>query len=183
MVTFLNGRLVVSHGDITAFRGVSPSAIVNAANSSLLGGGGVDGAIHRRGGGRILQDCREIRRSRYPDGLPTGEAVITGAGRLQVDYVIHTVGPVWHGGDRGEPALLRAAYRNSLLLAAQHGVREVALPAVSTGVYGYPSALAAPEVLGVAEQILAGHRLPERVHLLFFSAADQTTFLDAVRTA
>ena len=179
----LDGRLVVSHGDITRFHGASPSAIVNAANSSLLGGGGVDGAIQRRGGAHIVQQCREIRRSRYPDGLPTGEAVVTGAGRLPVDYVIHTVGPVWHGGDRGEPELLRSAYRNSILLAARHGVREVAFPAISTGVYGYPPALAAREVFAAVERSLTGRRLPERVHLLFFSAADRNTFLDAIRTA
>ena len=183
MVTLLDGRLAVSHGDITGFRGASPSAIVNAANSSLLGGGGVDGAIHRRGGEQILRECREIRRSRYPDGLPTGESVTTGAGRLQVDYVIHTVGPVWHGGNRGEPELLRSAYRNSMLLAARLGVREMAFPAISTGVYGYPPALAAREVHATVGQVLAGERLPERVHLLFFSTADRDTFLDAVRTS
>ena len=183
MVTLLDGRLLVCHGDITRFGGAAPSAIVNAANSSLLGGGGVDGAIHRRGGERILDECREIRRSRYPNGLPTGEAVITGAGRLPVDYVIHTVGPVWNGGGRGEPELLRSAYRNSVLLAARAGVREMAFPAISTGVYGYPPALAAREVLAAVEQVLAGRPLPERVHLLFFSAADQTTFLDAIRSA
>lgn len=182
MVTLLDGRLRVSHGDITRFRGAAPSAIVNAANGSLLGGGGVDGAIHRAGGGQILQECRQIRRSRYPDGLPTGQAVITGAGKLAVDYVIHTVGPVWHGGDRGEPELLRSAYRNSLQLAAGHGVREAAFPAISTGVYGYPPALAAREVFAAVQECLAGLRLPERVHLLFFSAADQDTFVDAIRS-
>ena len=183
MVTLLDGRLLVSHGDITRFRGASPSAIVNAANRALLGGGGVDGAIHRAGGAQILEQCRQIRRSRYPDGLPTGEAVITGSGRLPAGYVIHTVGPVWYGGDRGEPELLRAAYRNSVLLAARYGVREVAFPAISTGVYGYPPALAAREVLAALEHSLAGRPLPERVHLLFFSAADQNTFLDAIRAA
>ena len=183
VVSLLDGRLLVSHGDITRFSGAPPSAIVNAANSSLLGGGGVDGAIHRRGGARILDECREIRRSRYPDGLPTGEAVITGAGRLAVDYVVHTVGPVWSGGGRGEPELLRSAYRNSILLAAHHGVREMAFPAISTGVYGYPPALAAREVLAAVGHALAGRPLPERMHLLFFSAADRGTFLDAIRTA
>jgi O-acetyl-ADP-ribose deacetylase (regulator of RNase III) len=182
MVTFLDDRLAVSHGDITQFRGTAPSAIVNAANGSLLGGGGVDGAIHRAGGGQILQQCREIRRTRYPDGLPTGQAVITGAGSLPVDYVIHTVGPVWHGGGRGEPELLRAAYRNSLRLAAEHGVREVAFPAISTGVYGYPPALAAREVFAAVAESLASHRLPERVHLLLFSKADRDTFLNAIRS-
>ena len=183
MVTLLDGRLLVSHGDITGFRGASPSAIVNAANSSLLGGGGVDGAIHRGGGEQIRRECGEIRRARYPDGMPTGEAVITGSGRLPADYVIHTVGPVWHGGSRGEPELLRSAYRNSMLLAAQHGVREMAFPAISTGVYGYPPALAAREVHAVIAAGLAAQRLPERVHLLFFSAADRDTFLDAVPTS
>ena len=183
MVTFLDGRLLVSHGDITRFRGAAPSAIVNAANGSLLGGGGVDGAIHRAGGRRILRECREIRRSRYPDGLPAGQAVITGAGTLAVDHVIHTVGPVWHGGARGEPELLRSAYRNSLRLAAEHGIREAAFPAISTGVYGYPPALAAREVFAAVAERLAGHRLPERVHLVFFSATDRDTFLDAIRSA
>ena len=183
VVALLDGRLLVSHGDITRFRGASPCAIVNAANRSLRGGGGVDGAIHRRGGKQILDECTEIRRSRYPDGLPTGEAVITGAGRLAVDYVVHTVGPVWNGGGGGEAELLRSAYRNSMLLAAQHGVREIAFPAISTGVYGYPPALAAREALAAVEHGLAGRALPERVHLLFFSAADQATFLDAIRSA
>lgn len=183
VVALFDGRLLVSHGDITRFSGASPSAIVNAANNSLLGGGGVDGAIHRRGGKQIRDECEEIRRSRYPDGLPTGEAVITGAGRLAVDYVVHTVGPVWNGGGRGEPELLRAAYRNSMLLAAHHGVREMAFPSISTGVYGYPPALAAREVLAAVGHALAGRPLPERVHLLFFSATDQAAFLDAARTA
>lgn len=188
MVTFFDGRLVVAHGDITLFRGAAPSAIVNAANSSLLGGGGVDGAIHRRGGAEILRQCREIRRSRYPKGLPTGDAVLTGAGKLSVEYVIHTVGPVWHGGDRGEPALLLAAYRNSLLLAAEHGIREVAFPAISTGVFGYPPEHAAREVFGVMQQFLAptagrAPQLPHTVHLLFFSEADRQTFLEACRSA
>ena len=180
MSRFAGGRLVVACGDITEFHGTAPCAIVNAANSSLLGGGGVDGAIHRRGGPRILEQCREIRRSRYPQGLPTGAAVMSDGGRLPADYVIHTVGPVWHGGDRGEPELLRAAYRSSLLLAAEHRVTEVAFPAISTGVFGYPPALAARAAYGVIEEFLAARRTPQRVHLIFFSEADERSFLDAV---
>lgn len=180
MSRFADGRLVVARGDITEFRGTAPCAIVNAANSSLLGGGGVDGAIHRRGGPRILEQCREIRRSRYPQGLPTGAAVMTDGGRLPADHVIHTVGPVWHGGDRGEAELLRAAYHNSLLLAAEHRVTEVAFPAISTGVFGYPPALAARAAYDVIEEFLGAHRTPRRVHLIFFSEADERCFLDAI---
>lgn len=180
MTTFAEGRLVVTRGDVTKFRGEAPTAIVNAANSSLRGGGGVDGAIHRRGGPRIPEQCRAIRRARYPQGLPTGEAVITDGGRLPADYVIHTVGPVWRGGDRGEPGLLRAAYRNSLLLAAEHAVTEVAFPALSTGAFGYPPDQAARTAYGAIEEFLASHRQPQRVHLMFFSEADERVFLEAV---
>ena len=170
---------MVARGDITEFRGATPCAIVNAANSSLLGGGGVDGAIHRRGGARILEQCREIRRTRYPHGLPAGEAVLTEGGQLSADYVIHAVGPVWHGGDRGEPDLLRAAYRNCLLLAARHQVAELAFPAISTGVFGYPADRAARTARGEIEEFLAAHATPQRVHLIFFSAAAERTFLTA----
>lgn len=171
---------MVTRGDVTEFRGEAPSAIVNAANNSLLGGGGVDGAIHRRGGPRIPEQCRAIRRARYPKGLPTGEAVITDGGRLPADYVIHTVGPVWRGGDRGEPELLRAAYRNSLLLAAEHAVTEVAFPALSTGAFGYPPAQAARTAYQAIKEFLASHRQPQRVHLMFFSEQDERVFLEAV---
>lgn len=180
MSTFVDGRLVVARGDITEFRGAAPCAIVNAANSSLLGGGGVDGAIHRRGGPLILEQCRALRRSRYPQGLPTGEAVITGGGRLPADHVIHTVGPLWRGGGRGEPELLRAAYRNSLTLAAEHALNEVAFPAISTGVFGYPPEQAARTAFEVIEEFLAGHAQPHRVHLIFFSEGDERAFLEAV---
>ena len=128
-------KLTLLRGDITL---QAVDAIVNAANSSLLGGGGVDGAIHRAGGPAILEACREIRRSMYPDGLPTGEAVITTGGKLPARYVIHTVGPIWHGGGQGEPELLANAYRNSLALAKEKGLRTVAFPSISTGAYGYP---------------------------------------------
>jgi O-acetyl-ADP-ribose deacetylase (regulator of RNase III) len=139
-MTWHNGRLEALSGDITTF---DVDAIVNAANSTLLGGGGVDGAIHAAGGPEIMEDCRRIRKDRYPRGMPAGEAVVTGAGKLPCKYVIHTVGPVWSGGGSDEDQILAAAYRNSLDLAAEIGAHTLAYPAISTGVYGYPKDLAA----------------------------------------
>lgn len=141
-------RLV--QGDITT---QEVDAIVNAANSSLRGGSGVDGAIHRAGGPAILEEC--IRR--YPDGCPTGEARITGGGNLRARHVIHTVGPVWHGGGQGEAELLAAAYRNSLLLAEAIQLSSIAFPSLSTGAFGYPLSKAAPIALGT---VIAHLRLP-----------------------
>src|SRR5213080_298358 len=137
---FLDGRVTVVVGDITK---QDVEAIVNAANSSLLGGGGVDGAIHRAGGPQILEECREIRRTRFPEGLPTGEAVITTAGKLSALYVIHTVGPIY-GEHRGKEAeLLANCYHNSLTLAVEKNLTSIAFPAISTGVYSYPPEKAA----------------------------------------
>ena len=133
-------------GDITE---QDVDAIVNAANSSLLGGGGVDGAIHAAGGPEILAECRSLRATRYRDGLPTGEAVATTAGHLNARWVIHTVGPVFSAAD-DRSALLASAYRSSLRTAAELGARSVALPSVSTGIYGYPLHLAAPIAVGAA---------------------------------
>ncbi|MFR9794360.1 O-acetyl-ADP-ribose deacetylase [Streptomyces sp. MS06] len=125
--------LTIVRGDITRQQ---VDALVNAANSSLLGGGGVDGAIHRRGGPAILEECRALRASRYGRGLPTGQAVATTAGELDARWVIHTVGPVWRPG--GDPSLLASCYRESLRVADELGARTVAFPAVSTGVYRWP---------------------------------------------
>jgi O-acetyl-ADP-ribose deacetylase (regulator of RNase III) len=172
---FLDGRLAVSVGDITR---TSADAIVNAANSSLMGGGGVHGAIHRTGGPEILAQCREIRNGRYPDGLPAGEAVETTAGRMAARHVIHTVGPVWRGGKAGEPETLSSCYRNSLLLAARLGASHVAFPAISTGVYGYPRAEAARVVWKTLREYLASHAEPRRVSLVFFSKEDMAAFIE-----
>jgi O-acetyl-ADP-ribose deacetylase len=127
-------RITVVQGDITEQQ---VDAVVNAANGALLGGGGVDGAIHRRGGPAILAECRRLRETRYPDGLPTGQAVATTAGDLPARWVIHTVGPVWSAReDRAH--LLRSCYQESLRVAAELGARTVAFPAISTGIYGWP---------------------------------------------
>ncbi len=164
-----SGRLVVKVGDITR---EAVDAIVNAANASLLGGGGVDGAIHRAGGPGILAACHAIRASAYPDGLPTGEAVITIAGRLPARHVIHTVGPIYgrHGGE--EARLLAACYENSLALAARHALETVAFPAISTGAYGYPKDAAARVALAAIERSLAAHAVIREVRLVYFSESD-----------
>lgn len=169
-------RIELVAGDLTLER---VDAIVNAANSSLLGGGGVDGAIHRAGGPEILAECRALRASTLPGGLPTGEAVATTAGRLAARWVVHTVGPVWPG-DGAEAArrrrLLEAAYRNSLGLAARLGAASVALPAVSAGVYGWP----ADDAAAVAIATAAGApESPRLVRFVLFSATMHAEFATA----
>lgn len=178
MEKFLNGRLVVTTGDIT---GMDVDAVVNAANSSLMGGGGVDGAIHRAGGNLILDECRKIRETSYPEGLPAGEAVITTGGRLRASYVIHTVGPVWHGGNRGEEKLLYNAYYNSLALAGEKGIKSIAFPAVSTGVYGYPKDKAALTSFMAVKDFIKKHTLPEKIYFVFYSPAGKEIFLSSVK--
>jgi O-acetyl-ADP-ribose deacetylase len=174
--SFLNGRVVVVVGDITSQQ---VDAIVNAANSSLMGGGGVDGAIHRRGGPQILEACREIRRSRFADGLPTGEAVITTGGDLAARHVIHTVGPVYGNHQGREADLLAGCYKNSLALAARLGLRTVAFPAISTGVYGYPREEAAAVASRAITEFLSEDESIEQVRLVFFSAGDADLFLNS----
>ncbi len=174
MQTYLRGRVRVVVGDITT---VDVDAVVNAANSSLLGGGGVDGAIHRAGGPKILEQCREIRRTLFPDGLPTGEAVITAAGELPAQYVIHTVGPIY-GTHRGrEPELLADCYRNSLLLAVKYSLSSLAFPAISTGVYGYPRDEAAAVASQAIQEFLAGDDLLKEIQMVFFQPVDAEVFI------
>jgi O-acetyl-ADP-ribose deacetylase (regulator of RNase III) len=172
--TFLCGRVVVKVGDITK---EDVDAIVNAANGTLMGGGGVDGAIHRAGGPAIKEECKEIRRTQFPDGLPTGRAVITTAGKMAARRVIHTVGPVYGSGGKDRAELLAACYRNSLRLAAENELSTIAFPAISTGVYGYPLDEAARVSSRAIEEFLAGNKSIQEVRLVFFSAGDAETFL------
>ncbi len=171
--TYLAGRVAVNVGDITK---EAVDAIVNAANGTLMGGGGVDGAIHRAGGPGIKAACAEIRRAQYPQGLPTGEAVITTAGNLPAKHVIHTVGPVYaRGVDKAD--LLAACYFNALSLAASRTFKSIAFPAISTGIYGYPMDKAAAVSSRTIEQFLSVDKLIEAVKLVFFSAGDAEAFL------
>ncbi|GAA1059733.1 O-acetyl-ADP-ribose deacetylase [Agromyces bracchium] len=171
-------RIELVTGDLTRER---VDAIVNAANSSLLGGGGVDGAIHRAGGPEILAACRRLRETTLPDGLPTGEAVATTGGRLAARWVVHTVGPVWPGeGPEAlrRRALLERAYRNSLALAAELGAASVALPAVSAGVYGWPADDVAEVAVGTAAAA-AVDAAPGLVRFVLFSERMHATFAEA----
>ncbi|MCC9136168.1 O-acetyl-ADP-ribose deacetylase [Pontibacter silvestris] len=148
----LSAKIELVKGDITK---LEVDAVVNAANSSLLGGGGVDGAIHRAGGPEILEECKQIRARQ--GGCPTGEAVITTGGRLPARYVVHTVGPVWQGGKNGEPELLANCYRNSLRIASGKQLQHVAFPSISTGVYGYPKDKAAKVAVQTVKKWLQEH--------------------------
>ena len=161
--------LTLLQGDITR---IAADAIVNAANTSLLGGGGVDGAIHRAGGSAILEECRKIIARQ--GGCKTGEAVITTAGKLPARFVIHTVGPVWNGGHKNENELLGNAYRNSLQLALQHDVKTIAFPNISTGIYGFPK----PEAANIALQTVTAFlkENPDGIENVIFVCFDDENF-------
>lgn len=177
MSAFLDGRVLAVAGDITAVR---VDVIVNAANSSLLGGGGVDGAIHRRGGPAILAACRELRRTRFPGGLPVGQAVLTTAGNLPARFVAHTVGPIW-GENEPAASLLAACYRNALALADVEGLESIAFPAISTGVYGYPKDRAAVVASQAIAAALNEAKSIRSVQLVFFSPDDLAVFREHQR--
>ena len=172
---FLDERVIVVVGDITH---LDVDAIVNAANATLLGGGGVDGAIHRAGGPAILAACQQIRKTQYPQGLPTGEAVITTGGNLPARHVIHTVGPIYGRHDGQEAQLLSACYQNSLDLASLHGLTSIAFPAISTGAFGYPQ----PEAAEVASEIIKRYVLTDdqirEVRLVFIQLRSAAIFLN-----
>lgn len=172
--TFLGGRVCVLVGDIT---NQSVDVIVNAANATLLGGGGVDGAIHRVGGPAILEACREMRRRLYPQGLPAGEAVITTAGNLPARFVVHTVGPIYGCQDGREAEILTACYKNSMRLAVNNSLQSIAFPAISTGVYGYPPAEAASSASQAILEFLATDNHLNEVRLVFFKQSDVNVFL------
>jgi O-acetyl-ADP-ribose deacetylase (regulator of RNase III) len=174
MRTQVNGQTIeLCQGDISL---QMVDVIVNAANAQLAGGGGVDGAIHRRGGPEIMRDTD----ARYPHGCPTGSAVISTAGQLDAKHVIHAVGPVWGGGQRGEAELLAAAYRRSLELAVEHGCRSVALPALSTGAYRYPMDQAARVALSTALDFLSENGRPELIRFVLFDAGAYGAFAAAL---
>jgi len=172
--TFFGERIVVLVGDITQQR---VSAIVNAANSTLLGGGGVDGAIHRIGGPEILKECQRLRQTEYPEGLPTGQVVITTGGNLPADYVIHTVGPIY-GRNRDQDAqLLANCYENSLSCASHYKLSSIAFPSISTGVFGYPREEAAAVSSEAIKNWIAANDVVQQVRLVFFQPRDARVFL------
>jgi O-acetyl-ADP-ribose deacetylase (regulator of RNase III) len=172
----INGQIIeLVQGDITH---QAVDAIVNAANSRLAGGAGVDGAIHRRGGPSIMAETRQ----RYPNGCPTGSAVISSAGDLPARYVIHAVGPIWDGGDYGEPDLLASAHRRCLELAVENDCHSIAFPAISTGVYGYPVDKAAAVAIGTSAEFLHEHGKPSIIRFVLFSREALETFAAVLRS-
>lgn len=170
----------IIEGDITE---KGTDAIVNPANSSLMGGGGVDGAIHRKGGPSILRECERIRISLWPNGLPTGKAVITGGGKLKAKYVIHTVGPVWTGGRRGEPELLADCYSNCLKLAASKNLGSLAFPGISTGAFGYPMEQASEVALKTTKNFLSRSKdnILGEISFLLFTSHDLGVFEESAK--
>ena len=173
LLTWSKTRVRIVQGDITE---QDVDAVVNAANPSLLGGGGVDGAIHNRGGPQILEECKTLRRRYWPDGLPSGKAVITGGGLLKARHVIHAVGPVWKGGNRGEPRELADCYTNSLIIAKERKLRSVAFPAISTGAYGYPFASASKIALSSVKAFVEKEGWPPEIVFVLFDSRSLAEF-------
>lgn len=171
---FLENRVAVTVGDITE---QAVDAVVNAANWTLLGGGGVDGAIHNKGGSDILKACQEIRKTKFPDGLPTGKAVLTIGGNLKADYVIHTVGPIYGQNQGKDSVLLADCYKNSLLTAVENNLQTIAFPSISTGAFYYPKPEAARVSSVAIKEFLAQDVTIKEIRLVFFSAPDAETFL------
>lgn len=171
---FLDGRIVVMVGDITE---QNVDAIVNAANKTLLGGGGVDGAIHSKGGNKIYEECKNIRETQYPKGLPTGKAVITTGGKLPAKKVIHTVGPIYGMNDRNDAELLADCYRNSLTIAVENNLSTIAFPSISTGAFHYPKHEAAQISSEVVKTFLQNTLQITEVRLVFFSESDAKMFI------
>jgi O-acetyl-ADP-ribose deacetylase (regulator of RNase III) len=180
MVEFKIGSAVLQLivGDVTD---METDAIVNAANSTLLGGLGVDGAIHSKGGPKILDECKKLRATIWPDGLPTGCVAITFGGNLKARHVIHTVGPIWRGGLQGEEYLLRQAYWNSLKLAVSKGFKTIAFPSISTGAYGYPIKEASYVALKTIKNFFEKESTLEKVYLVLFSEQNFSIYLAAAR--
>jgi O-acetyl-ADP-ribose deacetylase (regulator of RNase III) len=171
-------KISLVQGDITE---METDVIVNAANPSLMGGGGVDGAIHRKGGPKILEECKQIRATQWPNGLPTGKAVITTGGNLKANYVIHTVGPIWRGGKSGEPELLAEAYKNSLALASSKGLKTIAFPSISTGAYGYPIEKACKVALRTVKEFLEKENKLEEVVFVLYTKHDFEVYKEAAK--
>lgn len=171
---FLNKRVLVKVGDITREK---TDAIVNAANSTLLGGGGVDGAIHARGGTQILEECRKIRRDKFPDGLPTGEAVISRGGNLEAKFVIHTVGPIYGRNQNKDAQLLENCYMTCLSLAVENNLQTIAFPSISTGAFAYPKHEAAKVSSRAIKDFLSQNELIKQIRLVFFSEPDALKFI------
>lgn len=174
-------RIAVLRGDITK---LEVDAIVNAANSQLLGGGGVDGAIHRAGGPEILEECKAIRKNQYPgpEGMPPGNAVVTSGGYLPAKKIIHTVGPVWGGGNMGEEAILEKAYLSCLETALTNKISSIAFPAISTGVFGYPKKKAAVTAYRTVKKFIESSRYPEMVYFVFINDQDADLFIKTIET-